>query len=87
MEELQSYAFSYTAQPSITIGFSEIDYRVAESEGNINVTVQTGGDSINANLSLIITPFTFEEYASQIGKNLPNKLQTRAQNLDRAECT
>ena len=77
--------YSPTAQPSITIEFAEIDFEEVESAGDINVTVTANGES-PVDLKLIITPFTFDEYASQFGRNLPTELQVQSEGLDRAEC-
>ena len=67
------------------IGFGEVDFQEIEDQGFINVVVTADGSS-SVPIKLIITPFTFDEYANQSGRDLPDMIKTRSMNLDRAEC-
>ena len=76
-----------TAQPKVTIEFTELEFREIESAGKIDVTLSVTGMSPIA-LGLVITPFTFDEYRMQFGRPLPNEIASHYQQIGiaRAEC-
>ena len=77
----------YTAQPTVTIEFTELDFQEVENAGKIDVTLSATG-STSIDLGLVITPFTLDEYRTQFGRPLPDKIAVQSMGLrtTRAEC-
>ena len=65
--------------------FAEIDFQAVEGEEIIPATLSVTGDA-STNISLIVTPYTFDEYEMQFGVSLPTVIADRSEGLDRAEC-
>ena len=81
------YTPNNTAQPRVTIEFTDVEFREVEREGKIDVTLSATGTSPIA-LGLVITPFTFDEYRMLFGRPLPDEIASHFQQIGigRAEC-
>lgn len=69
----------------MVVEFSELDFQAVEGEGMIIATISVDGNS-PIDLVLVVNAFTFEEYDTQFGRDLPSQIAMRAEGIDRAEC-
>ena len=68
----------------MTVVFTEVDFQAVEGEERINFNLNVMGPNA-VDLTLMITPYTFEEYRTQIGMMIPDTIADRAEGVDRAE--
>ena len=68
----------------MTVEFTEVDFQALEGDGRISFFLNVMGSNA-VDLTLMITPYTFEEYQTQTGMMVPDTIANRAEGVDRAE--